>query len=66
MQIPGGARGMVMAKIDSCVRTPNQVGTKKISKRGWTILEPFEPLGDYYLSFRSLSDQERFSPVVLI
>ena len=38
------------------VRTLSQVGTKKISKGGWTILELFGPRRNHYLSFRSRSD----------
>ena len=38
------------------VRTLNQVGTKKISKGGWTILELVEPCRNRYFSFRSQSD----------
>ena len=41
------------------VRTLSQVGTKKIWKGGWAILELFEPYRNHYLSFRSQSDQER-------
>ena len=38
------------------VGTLSQVGTKKISKGGWTILELSEPNRNHYLSFRSQSD----------
>ena len=37
----------------------SQVGTKEISKGGWTILEPFEQQRNHYLSFRSQSNEER-------
>ena len=38
------------------VGTLSQVGTKKISKGGWTILELFASHGNDYWSFRSRSD----------
>ena len=38
------------------VRTPSQVGTKKILKGGWAILELFEPCRNHDLSLRSQSE----------
>ena len=50
---------IVYISVPDQVGTLRQVGTKKISKGGWTILELFEPHRNHYLSFRSQSDQER-------
>ena len=40
------------------VRALSQVGTKKISGGGWTILELFEPYRNHYLSSRAQSEKE--------
>ena len=46
------------------VGTLSQVGTKKISKGGWTILEPFEPHRNHYLVFVLEVIKRGFSPAV--
>ena len=50
---------MIVSEVKVCFSVPDQVGTlsqvgtKKISKGVWTILELFEPHKNHYLSFRS-------------
>ena len=49
--------------VANCITVPDQigtlsqVGTKKISKGGWTILELFDSYRNHYLNFRSQSDK---------